>query len=127
MSNMQISIACSSLLLTSALENFLSPYIRDYDSSKVVISDRDIEVDKPLFLIGEERGANLNRPFSKAKLLKELEKFYKHNSSFEAPKTSQDCTKSYEEDYELRAKIETLMQKFGDELYKTISEHYKRA
>lgn len=73
---MKVSIVCNSLLLEESLKVFLKNYHTNYKNSQIVVSDHNADVDKPIFIISNSEYANLKAPFSPAKLLVELEKFY---------------------------------------------------
>jgi hypothetical protein len=112
----KIALACQSILLEKSLEIFLKNYISAYKQCDFVISDKEIEIDKPLFFISNGNG-NLNIPFSKSTLLLNLEKFYEN--LYNNKKTKKIDTKELEE------KIEVLTNDFRKNLIKTIKEYYE--
>jgi len=117
---MKIAVACKSILLQKSLELFLKNYISPYKYSDFIISDREISVDKPLFLISKNENANLRLPFTKSQLILEIKSFYKKNFQ------SSD-TKQQNRDLSLLEKrVELLCEKFQKELIKTIKEYYER-
>ena len=115
---MKIALACQSVLLEKSLEIFLKSYITPYKQCNFVISDREIEIDKPLFYIATEN-SDLIMPFSKSALMLKVEKFYDTlNSSKEVEKTVKIDVKDIEE------KITKLTDDFRKNLISTIREHY---
>lgn len=48
---MKIAIVCQSLLLSKALKTFLAEMIVSYKQCDFVISDKKIELDKPVFYL----------------------------------------------------------------------------
>ena len=74
---MKIALVCQSLLLSRALKSFLGDMIVPYKQCDFVISDKKIELDKPIFYISSHEG-NLVIPFSKSSLHIELDKFFQH-------------------------------------------------
>lgn len=117
---MKIALACQSILLEKSLEIFLKNYIYPYKQCDFVISDREIEIDKPLFHIASD-GGNLNIPFSKSALLLALDKFFEslHVEDKEVRKIQKIDIKELEE------KIENLTDNFRKDLIKTIKEYYE--
>jgi hypothetical protein len=110
---MKIALACDSLLLTKTLEIFLKKHIATYKRCDFVISDKKIEIDKPLFVISK-KSEDLKSPFSQASLTLELDKFYDNLYSKE---DSDDSDKS-----EIKEKINFLINKFKDDLMDIIDE-----
>ena len=118
---MKIALACKSLLLTKSLEVFLKNSISSYKKSDFVISDRKLDIDKPLFVISQN-DSSLTTPFSHSSLMIELDKFY---NNLKSPK---DKDKKYKKKdmEELKDKIDLLTTKFKDDLLQTIQEHYEK-
>ncbi len=117
---MKIAVACKSILLQKSLELFLKNYISAYKYADFIISDREISVDKPLFLISKDEKANLKLPFTKSQLILEIKAFYKKN--FEKEGNEQ---KTADLSY-IEKKLEILCKKFQKEVMKTIKEYYER-
>ncbi|MGP1484690.1 MAG: hypothetical protein ACTTJC_01100 [Campylobacter sp.] len=72
---MKISFDCECVLLQETLKLFLKDYIWAKKDCDFVISDRQIQCQKPVFLISKNSG-HLKLPFSKETLLATLEEFY---------------------------------------------------
>jgi hypothetical protein len=117
---MKIALACDSLLLSKSLEIFLKKYIVTYKKCDFVISDRKLGLDKPEFVISDEL-SNLQRPFSQSSLMIELDKFYRQlRGDFKDDSSEKDKKE------DLKKKIDFLTQKFSDDLYKLVAEHYEK-
>lgn len=119
---MKIAVVCQSLLLSRALKSFLGDAIVAYKQCDFVISDKKIELDKPVFYIASSEG-NLNIPFSKSTLLLELDKFFQHllmvQNSMDG--LMSDLPKST---YALEEKITALTDQFRTDLIQTIRSYY---
>ena len=74
---MKVAVICNSLLLRKSLEIFLRDRLSSQSGCDFVVSDRALEVDKPVFLITREKDTNLAKPFSKTRLIRALEEYYK--------------------------------------------------
>ena len=116
---MKIALACQSILLEKSLEIFLKSYIAPYKQCDFVISDREIEIDKPLFCIAAEN-SDLILPFSKSSLMLKVENFY--DSLLEAEQNN-NIVKS--DTKEIEEKITKLTDNFRDDLINLIKEHYE--
>ena len=115
---MKIALACQSVLLEKSLEIFLKSYITPYKQCDFVISDKEIEIDKPLFYIATEN-SDLIMPFSKSSLILNVENFYdkifQHTTEKNVEKINMD---------KLEEKIDKLTNSFRKDLISTIKEHY---
>ncbi len=116
---MKIALVCQSLLLARALKSFLKDNIVPYKQCDFVISDKKIELDKPIFFISTNKDANLSMPFSKTSLLLSTETFYQQ---IVAPEPSA-CRDLPERDV-LEEKIASLTEKFRQELIQTLRSYY---
>jgi hypothetical protein len=114
---MKIALACNSLLLTKTLEIFLKKNLTSYKKCDFVISDKNIEMEKPLFVISGEK-ADLQVPFSESSLMIELDRFYAKLTSKKSPKDEKIET--------IKEKIDILTKKFRDDLLEVIGEHYEQ-
>lgn len=117
---MKIALACQSILLEKALKIFLAPYLSTYKHCDFVISDKKIEIEKPLFFVSSEN-SHLDMPFSKSSLLLELENFFdslepKQNESLHVKKNF----------HELEEKILLLTEEFRENLVQTIKDYYEK-
>jgi len=118
---MKIALVCQSLLLSRALKSFLDDKIVPYKQCDFVISDKKIELDKPIFYISSHEG-NLIIPFAKSSLLIELDKFYQHLLMVQS--TVDDLIPSLNNTHLLEEKITALTEKFRAELIQTIRGYY---
>ena len=113
---MKIALACQSVLLEKSLEIFLKSYITPYKQCDFVISDKEIEIDKPLFQIAND-DSDLVMPFSKSALILKVEKFYDLLNGSSSKVTKVDIS-------ELEQKITKLTDNFRDDLVSVIKEYY---
>jgi hypothetical protein len=117
---MKIALACQSILLEKTLKIFLSSYLCSYNHCDFVISDRKIEIEKPLFYISSDE-SDLNLPFSKGALIMALEKF--HTSLQSKQENSLHVKKDFGK---LEEKIVLLTEEFRENLVQTIKEYYEK-
>ena len=125
---MKIALACQSILLEKSLEMFLKSYIVPYRKCDFVISDRQIEIDKPLFYIATE-DSELALPFSKSALMLKIDKFYASLDSKDSTKKIKKSNKTKKrvkkvQMKELEVKITKLTDNFRDDLVNVIKEYY---
>lgn len=118
---MKIALVCQSLLLSRALKSFLGEMIVPYKQCDFVISDKKIELDKPIFYISSNEG-NLVIPFSKSSLLIELDKFFQHLILLQG--NVDDMMPTTKSTHALEEKITALTEKFRVELIQTIRGYY---
>jgi hypothetical protein len=116
---MKIALVCQSLLLSRSLQSFLKESIVSYKQCDFVISDKKIELDKPIFLLSANDEGHLGIPFSKASLLLALEAF--HQTVILPPCTEEKS--DVERDF-LEEKIASLTEKFRQELIQTLRDYY---
>lgn len=118
---MKIAIVCQSLLLSKALKTFLAEMIVSYKQCDFVISDKKIELDKPVFYLSSAEG-NILIPFSKSTLLIELDKFHQqllmHQGTIDVFTDLPSKTQLLEE------KITELTDKFRVDLIQTLRNYY---
>jgi len=117
---MKIALVCQSLLLARALKSFLKDDIVPYKQCDFVISDKKIELDKPIFYISAKEDARLSIPFSKTALLLSTEDFYKE---LQSGISNVDQGKTLQHDF-LEEKIAALTEKFRQELVQTLKDYY---
>lgn len=115
---MKVAIVCQSLLLSKALKSFLAELIVPYKQCDFVISDKKIELDKPIFHIATS-GGELDIPFSKSSLILSLEKFY---ATLQA--ASGHISPSTPIPEVLEDKIAALTEQFRQELIRTLRDYY---
>lgn len=119
---MKIALACQSVLLEKSLEIFLKKYITPYKQCDFVISDKKIEIDKPLFYIASE-DSDLDIPFTSSALFLKIEKFYRtlHKTHETIPlKTKEIDMKKLEE------QIHVLTDNFRKNLISVLKEFYEK-
>lgn len=109
---MKIYIECKSILLHKALSLFLEPFLCPYKQCDFVVSDYEYESKKPIFYI-DGKNANLQKPFSKEKLLSSLNEFAK--CSFEKNQNT-----SFEE------QIDKLTKDFSQKMLQIIKDYYEK-
>lgn len=115
---MKIAVVCDSPLLKKCLEVFLKEKLSSYSACDFVISDKTIDSEKPVFVISDNKGSNIKKPFSKAKLLKSLDEYSK---KLNRPKISPAQTPKSDIS-ELEKKLTVITERFVSELVKTIRE-----
>ena len=118
---MKIALACNSLLLTKSLKIFLKRELTSYKKCDFVISDKKINIDKPLFVISN-KDSDLQLPFSESSLMIELDRFYTNLLSDE----KSDEKKINNTQKDMQEKIDFLTKKFRDDLIEVISEYYEK-
>jgi hypothetical protein len=111
---MKIALVCNSLLLSESLKIFLKPYLTNIKSAHFIISDQKLDINKPVFIISNEDGSNMKKPFVMSTLMTSLENFYRENLIMEKY--------DYENDKALQYEIELLVKDFTNKLYKLIKE-----
>ena len=102
----KVCILCDSILLETALKKFLKNHITTYKECNVVLSDKKINIKKPLLIIGQ-KNAHIKKPFTRSTLILKLEKFEKEKLS----KIS------------LEKKIEIAALNFAKEIIKIVKEN----
>lgn len=117
---MKVALVCQSLLLSRALKSFLGDLVVPYKQCDFVISDKKIELDKPIFYISSSEG-NLIIPFSKSSLLIELDKFFQH---IMLQGNVDDMMPQSKNTHALEEKITALTERFRSELIQTIRGYY---
>lgn len=117
---MKVALVCQSLLLSRALKSFLGETVVPYKQCDFVISDKKIELDKPVFFISSS-GGNLTIPFSKSTLLIELDKFFQELLIKQGSLDDMMPTANL---YALEEKIVALTEKFRSDLIQTIRSYY---
>ena len=124
---MKIALICNSLLLKKALEFYLKDYISTMKECDFVVSDKEIDVDKPLFLIGKTKDSHLKTPFIKSDLKIAIKKFFnslKEKKIVELPKEINKTAKT-RNIQELERRLQALTNRYQNDLIKTIREFYE--
>ncbi|MDD2382606.1 MAG: hypothetical protein PHN18_00295 [Sulfurospirillaceae bacterium] len=114
---MKIAVVCQSLLLSRALKSFLGEIIVSYKQCDFVISDKKIELDKPIFYISSIEG-NLLIPFSKSSLMIELDKFW-----YNLKCLTENDAPFHQTNILLEEKITALTDQFRKDLINTIRDY----
>jgi hypothetical protein len=112
----KVSLMCRSLLLENSLKRFLKHQITDYNHCDVVLSDQQLNIDKPYLMIGSEHYADISKPFTHADILLELDKF---------TKSSNQSANSRPIPTSLDEKINKLTRTYQEQLHQLIKEHYE--
>lgn len=120
---MKISVLCDSLLLKKSLEIFLKEHITTYKNAELIISDKKLDVKKPLLVVGTSEESDIVIPFSKSSLLIRLENIYdkKVGRKKNSPKKEEK-----RELWKLEREIDKLTLKFREDLINTIREYYEK-
>ncbi len=116
---MKVAVACKSILLQKSLELFLKDFISTYRYCDFMITDRNINMDKPLFLISKDKEANISVPFSKSQIILETKAFYQSLQNKNKTTKGVDFTL-------LEKKIELLSKEFTKNIIKAVREHYEQ-
>jgi len=116
---LKVAVVCDSPLLKKCLEVFLKEKLSSYSACDFVISDKAIDSEKPVFVISDSKSSNIKKPFSKAKLLKSLDEYFKKLNRQKTP-PSQIAKNNISE---LENKLTAITENFVTELVKTIREY----
>ncbi len=116
--HVKISVICDSPLLNGALERFLKEYLSPYKNCDIVVSDKAINIDKPLFLISNIENSHLKKPFTRSQLMLKLNSFYK------ASKKAFPELRYNDLNPDLKDEIEEIVHNFKKEIFDTILKHY---
>ena len=121
---MKIAVACESILLQKALEQFLQHYLTSKKQCDLIVSDKRIDVPN-LFYIANEEGADLLKPFSKSQLLLALENRYKELGKKEPKERSEDTLSKQNANFEiLEKRIEMLTKEYQKNIIEAIKAFY---
>lgn len=134
---MRVGVACRSVLLQKSLETFLGEHLENPVRADVVISDEALLGHEHLLRIGNDKEADIVKPFSKAQLFIKLEQFYKNKKEAqEAMQIAQELDEmpEYEqpplpeeesvEEGSLEAKINRLTAQYVKGVMRLVKEHY---
>jgi len=115
---MKIAIECNSLLLQQALEQFLASSLVTKKHADIIIRDQKND-DPKTFYIAQDPNADLQKPFSKANLLLELQKrLQKQQPQIKQPQEEK-------KDFALLEKrIHMLTQEYEKNILETIKAFY---
>jgi len=119
---MKIALNCKSILLQKALRKILSQYITTEKSADLLITDKDIESNLPIFRIGyDDKRADLQKPFSRSQLMIKLEEKLK---AIEQKKALNSIIN--EEDNTIEKEIEELIRQFTNDLLQIFKKYVKK-
>ena len=90
----------------------MSNYLTSGENSDFIISDRAIDSKKPVFIISNAKNSNLNKPFSKNRLIKEISNFYENSVLIQ------------NRDLKLKLELEEISKEFVSKILKAVKEHY---
>jgi len=110
----KIFIDCESPLLARSLADFLAEKSCSFDECDFVISDRNLESSKPVFIIGKN-SVNLKMPFTKDELNSALMSYFSalnETAPEQMPKPA-----------DLETQISNLIDEFKANLLKIIKEN----
>ena len=122
---MKIALICNSLLLKKALEFYLKDNISTMKECDFVISDKGVNVDKPLFLIGKSKESHLKTPFIKSDLKIAIKNFFnslKEKKVVELPQLNKNDEKNIKD---LEDKLTAITNRYQNDLLKAIREFYE--
>jgi len=111
---MKIALICNSLLLSESLKIFLRPYLVSLKTAHFIISDQKLDINKPVFIISNDKDAHLKKPFVMSSLMSALDSFYKENLIMDRYE--------YQDDKVLQYEIEVIVREFTSKLYTLIKE-----
>jgi hypothetical protein len=121
---MKIAVECQSPLLQKSLEIFLKNYISSAKKSDIVIRDTPCmkTETKPCFYIGNERQADLMKPFSKSQLILALERRYKELLAQQHPTHQSGESMDFSI---LEKRIDTLTQEYKENILRAVRTFYE--
>ncbi len=116
---MKIAVLCKSPLLQNSLELFLSGYLSSLKQCDAVISDFEIQTEKPIVSVGYEN-CDIYKPFTRAQLFMTLEQRFEHKT-YEQENVSQEKI----EISIIQSEIERLTDKYKNDILQLIKKHYE--
>ena len=123
---MKVSIVCDSLLLKNSLKIFLKDFISTYKHCDLVVSDKQIDVQKPLVIVNSSSEADLQVPFSKSELLLKMEEIYNEIYQKQSKdKVPSQPKKNKKELWKLEREIDKITLDFREKLIKTLRDFYE--
>ena len=116
----KVALLCRSQLLEQSLKKFLNGMIAPVESADILVTDHEVDIDKPLLRIGLDDRADLKKPFSRSQLMIKLEEKA-------AQSTTQSVMHAFTEDEEssLEEKIGEILKRYTQEVIETVKEHYE--
>jgi len=123
---LKVSIVCDSLLLQNSLKIFLKDFISTYKHCDLVLSDRQIDIQKPLVIVNSSPEADLQVPFSKSELLLKMEEMYNEIYQKQSKdKVHSQPKKNKKELWKLEREIDKITLEFREKLIKTLRDFYE--
>ncbi len=117
---MKIALSCRSVLLEKSLRKFLKGYLVPDHEAEMIVSDHPLQSQKPVLRIGADKEADLNKPFSRSRLMIKIEEKLKADRT-------KDALKHFSiEEESLEERIENAALRFARELTEIIKEHYEK-
>lgn len=124
---MKIAIVCKSPLLQKSLELFLSNYLSSTKRCDAIVSDFDIQTDKPVISVGYEN-CDIGKPFTRAQLFKVLEDRFEHNTYEQEDVSCATVVQNNSQEIDLsiiQREIEELTDRYKNDLLRLIKKHYE--
>ena len=124
---MKIAILCKSPLLQKSLELFLSNYLSSVKKCDAVISDFEVETDKPVLSVGYEN-CDIDKPFTKTQLFMTLEKRFDRNI-YEQEDMPEKIADEHKSDIDLSIienELEELTDKYKSDILQLIKKYYAK-
>ncbi|WP_457592801.1 hypothetical protein [Hydrogenimonas sp.] len=117
---MKLALSCRSVLLEKSLRKFLKSYLVPDHEAELIISDHPLQSPKPVLRIGADQEADLNKPFSRSRLMIKIEEKLKADRTQEALKhfTIEEET--------LEERVENAALRFAREVAEIFKEHYEK-
>lgn len=121
---MKISIMCESMLLQEALAYYLKDSLVEFSDCDFVISDSELNISKPLCIIGSSAKSDIKKPFSQISLFKDLQDFYHHKA-----KSTKITANTIPENFlniknpDLKLQIDSILQEFSSKIYQTLKNN----
>jgi len=123
---MKIAVECKSPLLQKSIELFLDKYLSSRKKCDIVVRDVKCLNDERCFYISNKEDSDLQKPFSKAQLILELERKYKSlYANYADDKDDEQKTKSMDFSI-LEKRIEFLTQEYQDNIIRAVKAFYEK-
>ncbi|PAF54234.1 hypothetical protein BKH42_01635 [Helicobacter sp. 13S00482-2] len=121
---MKISVMCESLLLQDALTYYLKDMLVEFEDCEFVISDRPLQISKPICTIGSSSHSDIKKPFTQISLFENLQNFYHHKL-----KSTKISANIIPENFlniknpELKMQIDSILAEFSSKIYQTLKNN----
>ncbi len=120
---MKIALSCRSVLLEKSLRKFLKNHIVLDHEADLIITDHNIKSKKTVLRIGIDKEADLNKPFSRSRLMIKIEEKLQANDTKNVLGKE---LRFIDEEETLEEKIEKITYNFIKELTEIIKKHYEK-